>query len=118
AQTAISLDNAKLFEEVKAMNEKKDEFIGLASHELKTPLTSIKGFLQVLSRQIKDSQHQKFLDKAEQQVSKLTSLVADLLDVSKIEAGKLKLTIAYFDLKEIIAEAIELIRHSTTKHAI
>lgn len=118
AQAAISIDNAKLFEEVKALNEKKDEFIGLASHELKTPLTSIKGYLQVLGRMIKDSQHQKFLDKADQQASKLTALVADLLDVSKIEAGKLKLTVADFDLKEITSEAIELTRLSSPKHAI
>jgi signal transduction histidine kinase len=118
AQAAISLDNAKLFEEVKALNDKKDEFIGLASHELKTPLTSINGYLQVLRRLVTDSQHQKFLDKATLQVSKLTSLVSDLLDVSKIEAGKLKLTIADFDLKEVTTDAIELIQQSTTKHDI
>ncbi|RYG23795.1 MAG: sensor histidine kinase, partial [Chitinophagaceae bacterium] len=118
AQAAISLDNAKLFEEVIALNDKKDEFIGLASHELKTPLASINGYLQILGRLIKDSQHQKFLDKASQQVSKLTSLVSDLLDVSKIEAGKLRLTIAEFDIIEVISEAIELIQHSTGEHAI
>jgi PAS domain S-box-containing protein len=118
AQAAISLDNAKLFEQVKALNDKKDEFIGLASHELKTPLASINGYLQILGRMIKDSQHQKFLDKASRQVSKLTALVNDLLDVSKIEAGKLKLTIADFDLIHITAEAIELIQHSTTRHTI
>jgi PAS domain S-box-containing protein len=118
AQAAISLDNAKLFEEVKALNDKKDEFIGLASHELKTPLTSINGYLQVLRRLVTDSQHQKFLDKAMLQVSKLTSLVSDLLDVSKIEAGKLKLTIADFNLKEVTTDAIELIQQSTTKHDI
>jgi PAS domain S-box-containing protein len=118
AQAAISIDNAKLFEEVKALNDKKDEFIGLASHELKTPLASINGYLQILGRQIRDSQHTKFLDKASQQVSKLTSLVNDLLDVSKIEAGKLKLTTADFDIREITAEAIELIQHSTAKHSI
>ena len=118
AQAAISLDNAKLFEEVIALNDKKDEFIGLASHELKTPLASINGYLQILGRLIKDSQHQKFLDKASQQVSKLTSLVSDLLDVSKIEAGKLRLTIADFDIIEVISEAIELIQHSTGEHAI
>ena len=118
AQAAISLDNAKLFEEVKALNDKKDEFIGLASHELKTPLTSINGYLQMLRRLITDNQHQKFLDKANHQVSKLASLVNDLLDVSKIEAGKLKLTIADFDLKEVITDTIELMQQSTSKYTI
>lgn len=118
AQTAISLDNAKLFEEVQALNDKKDEFIGLASHELKTPLASINGYLQILHRQIKEEGPKKFLDKALNQVSRITSLVNDLLDVSKIEAGKLQLTSADFDLKHIIEESIELIQHSEARQVI
>lgn len=118
AQAAISLDNAKLFEEVKALNDKKDEFIGLASHELKTPLASINGYLQILDRQIKEEGPKKFLQKALNQVGRITSLVNDLLDVSKIEAGKLHLTSADFDLKYIVEEAIELIQQSEAKHII
>lgn len=118
AQAAISLDNAKLFEKVKELNDKKDEFIGLASHELKTPLASISGYLQILRRQISEAPQQKFLDKASNQVLRLTALVNDLLDVSKIEAGKLQLTIAQFDLKHIVDEAIELITHTAPKHTI
>ncbi|TCC88031.1 PAS domain S-box protein [Pedobacter frigiditerrae] len=118
AQAAISLDNAKLFEEVRALNDKKDEFIGLASHELKTPLASINGYLQILDRQIKEEGPKKFLQKALNQVGRITSLVNDLLDVSKIEAGKLQLTRAEFDLKYIVEEAIELIQQSEAKHNI
>jgi signal transduction histidine kinase len=118
AQAAISIDNAKLFEEVKALNDKKDEFIGLASHELKTPLASINGYLQILDRQIKDEGPKRFLGKALNQVSRITSLVNDLLDVSKIEAGKLQLISAEFDLWHIINESIELIQHSQSSHAI
>lgn len=118
AQTAISLDNATLFEEVKALNDKKDEFIGLASHELKTPLASINGYLQILGRQIKEEVPRKFLDKALNQVSRITSLVNDLLDVSKIEAGKLQLTSSAFDLRQIIEESIELVQQAEAKHII
>ncbi|WP_190277262.1 PAS domain S-box protein [Taibaiella lutea] len=118
AQAAIGIDNAKLYEEVKALNDKKDEFIGLASHELKTPLASISGYLQILNRMKKDEQSQKFVERAYHQVQKLTSLVNDLLDVSKIEAGKLKLTINEFDLKEIIEDAIELTKYTTDKYKI
>ncbi|RYG50363.1 MAG: PAS domain S-box protein, partial [Chitinophagaceae bacterium] len=118
AQAAISLDNAKLFEEVKRLNDKKDEFIGLASHELKTPLASINGYLQILARMITEPKQKGFLGKASSQVAKITSLVNDLLDVSKIEAGKLQLTLAPFDLCQVITDAIELVQHSTTKQRI
>ncbi len=118
AQSAMGIDNAKLFEEVKTLNEKKDEFIGLASHELKTPLTSINGYLQILSRLKTDEQSQKFVNKALLQVQKLTTLVNDLLDVSKIEAGKLKLSIDEFDIRDVVEDAIELIQHTTDKYKI
>jgi PAS domain S-box-containing protein len=118
AQAAISLDNAKLFEQVRALNDKKDEFIGLASHELKTPLASISGYLQILNRLTLEEKQRGFLGKASNQVQKLTSLVNDLLDVSKIEAGKLQLISAQFDLKPIIEESIELMQHAAVKHSI
>jgi PAS domain S-box-containing protein len=118
AQAAIGLDNAKLYEEVKALNEKKDEFIGLASHELKTPLTSITGYLQILDRLKSDDSSGKFVTKTIQQVKKLTALVSDLLDVSKIEAGKLQLLQETFDIRATLEDAIELIQHSHNTHEI
>lgn len=118
AQAAIGIDNARLYEEVKALNDKKDEFIGLASHELKTPLTSISGYLQILDRMNDDEKSKKFIDKTLQQLKKLTTLVNDLLDVSKIEAGKLQLDISEFNLIEVINDTVELIAHSSNKHQI
>ncbi len=118
AQAAIGIDNAKLYEEVKALNDKKDEFIGLASHELKTPLTSISGYLQIISRLVSDESSKKFIDKTIHQVKKLSSLVSDLLDVSKIEAGKLQFAIESFDIKPVVEGAIELIQHSNNNYII
>jgi len=118
AQAAISIDNAVLFDQVKSLNDKKDEFIGLASHELKTPLSSISGYLQILDRLIIEEKPKAFLQKASNQVSKITALVNDLLDVSKIEAGKLQLTIGNFDLCEVISDAVELVQYSAPRHEI
>jgi PAS domain S-box-containing protein len=118
AQAAIGIDNAKLYEEVKVLNDKKDEFIGLASHELKTPLTSITGYLQILNRQGGDERSKKFLIKTIRQVKKLSGLVSDLLDVSKIEAGKLQLAKENFDIRQVTDDAIELIQHSNQTHTI
>lgn len=118
AQAAVSIDNARLYDEVKLLNEKKDEFIGLASHELKTPLTSITGYLQILGRLKTDEQSRRFVDKTIKQVRKLSGLVNDLLDVSKIEAGKLQMSKVKFDLMEIINDSIELMQQTNDKYAI
>lgn len=115
---AISAENTRLYEEVKALNEKKDEFIGLASHELKTPITSVMGYLQILTRFTNDKDVNKFVAKTLRQVKKLSGLVSDLLDVSKIEAGKLQVVKEKFDIRPIIDDAIELIQHTNATHHI
>lgn len=118
AQAATALDNAKLYEEVKALNAKKDEFIGLASHELKTPLTSMKGFLQILERNDSGGLNKNFIEKALKQLNKISSLVSDLLDVSKIQSGKLYLDFETFDFQTLMLEVIELVQFSSDTHQI
>jgi two-component system CheB/CheR fusion protein len=71
--------------------EKKDEFIGVASHELKTPLTSLKGYIQLMEFQDNLSDEAKiYVTKATSSINKLQHLIDELLDASKIKAGKLK----------------------------
>lgn len=118
AQAATALDNAKLYEKVKALNAKKDEFIGLASHELKTPLTSMKGFLQILERNESSEMNKNFIKKALKQLNKISSLVSDLLDVSKIQTGKLYLDFTTFDFQTLLHEVIELSQFSSITHQI
>jgi len=118
AQAATALDNAKLYEEVKALNAKKDEFIGLASHELKTPLTSMKGFLQILERNESGEMNKVFIKKALKQLDKISGLVSDLLDVSKIQSGKLYLDFETFDFQTLLYEVIELIQFTSDTHEI
>ena len=88
----------------------KDEFFGIASHELKTPVTSVKASLQILKRQIESNTEPQvllvFLSQALKQVNKLSVLINDLLDVTKIQAGKLKLSVTDFYLSEIITDVI------------
>ncbi|WP_295719223.1 PAS domain S-box protein [Mucilaginibacter sp.] len=118
AQAAIGIDNAKLYEEAKVLNDKKDEFIGLASHELKTPLTSISAYLQILHRLETNENSKRFVDKTMHQVKKLITLVNDLLDVSKIEAGKMQLATEKFEIKTVVENAIELIQQSNINYQI
>jgi len=111
-QLSLQEERARHYEEVKALNDRKDEFIGLASHELKTPLTSIGGYLEILSRLVTDEKGQLFLQKTRQQVKKLSALVNDLLDVTKIESGKLPFSEEHFDIRKVVEDVIELISHS------
>jgi len=108
-----------LLEEIefrKQAERKKDEFISIASHELKTPLTSVKGYIQLLERGLNkggDIQVVKsHLAKAQIQLEKLNGLIADLLDISKIESGKLKFNKQYFDIDQLLDGIIEVIHQS------
>ena len=115
---ALNLMQQKLLEEIEFRKEaerKKDEFISIASHELKTPMTSIKGYIQLLERSVdkNDTQTVKArLQKVQNQVEKLNLLVADLLDISKIESGKLKFNKKYFNFSKILDHIIEIMQQA------
>lgn len=118
-QAALALENAKLFEKVEALNIKKDEFIGLASHELKTPVTSVSGYLQLLERTLNDDHQSKaFVKKAVQQINKLSALISDLLDVSKINTGKMPFNFTAFDLVALLYDTKEMMQQTNTTHAV
>jgi signal transduction histidine kinase len=118
-QAAVALDNAKLYEEIKVLNAKKDEFIGLASHELKTPVTSISGYLQIIEQAFKkENRDNTFVSKARSQLNKLTALVADLLDVSKIQTGKLPFSNTSFDLHNLLKEVTEVMQQNHSQYQI
>ncbi len=107
--------------ERKKADELKDEFIGIASHELKTPITSLKAHVQVLHHQLMKKEDVKSAEQAakmDAQLDRLTSLISDLLDVTKIEGGKLQLHQAYFDFNELITEVIEETQRTTKTHEI
>ncbi|WP_324719922.1 PAS domain S-box protein [Salinimicrobium sp. HB62] len=118
AQAAVSLDNSRLFEQVKSLSDKKDEFIALASHELKTPLTTIKGYLQVLTKKESDKMSQLFLGKSLYQVEKLNTLVEDLLNMSRIESGQLDFSLEVFDLREMLGEIVETFSYLAGSHKV
>jgi signal transduction histidine kinase len=118
SQAAVALDNSILFEEIKALSAKKDEFIALASHELKTPLTTIKGYLQIIDRTEKGNVANLFVGKAMNQVEKLDALINDLLNVSKIEAGKLQFQMEDFDIRATLLDIVETFQYSNTTHKL
>jgi two-component system sensor histidine kinase/response regulator len=100
---------------------KKDEFISIASHELKTPLTSVKGYIQLLERSIDKGDTdtvKRHLQKAQVQLGKLNDLITDLLDMSKIESGRLKFNKQPFSIDELLKNIIEIMHQSNPEFTI
>ena len=94
----------------KELEQQKDDFIAMASHELKTPLTSIKVFTQVLEKRFQksmDKDSQRILQKMDRNLDKLDELVRLLLDVSRIQKGKLQTKKEKFLVKDLIEDIIE-----------
>lgn len=124
AATALKTEKDNLQREIierKKLEKQKDEFIGMASHELKTPVTSIKAYTQVLQFRFRKEQNVKateLLSKMDAQLDKLSNLISDLLDVTKMEGGKLHFHESYFDLNELIEEIAEEMQRTTSKHKI
>lgn len=107
--------------ERKRLEQRKDEFIGIASHELKTPLTSIKGYVQILERIIEemgDEKAKRLVSRTNTYINRLNSLIADLLDVSKIQSGKLEFDISTFDIHGLVKDAIESMEPTSNHHKI
>lgn len=97
-------------DEQKQASRKKDEFISVASHELKTPLTSMKGYIQLLQRTIEPGNPTAmYVERTLHQIHKLDTLIADLLDISKIESGKMKLDMKNFDLGKMVDNTVDMI---------
>lgn len=110
---AIALDNARLFQQVQQANEAKTEFIDFVSHELKQPMTSMRGYTDLLKKEIAGpltDQQAQFLGVIRSNVQRMDRLVQDLLDMSRIEAGRMQLEmeqVAPGDIAEEAARAFQ-----------
>jgi len=107
--------------ERKKLEQQKDEFIGIASHELKTPVTSIKGYTQILQhrfKQVNDSTSMELMQKLDGQIDRLNNLINDLLDTTRIVEGKLPLNLSVFSLNDLIAERLEDLQKTSDNHVL
>jgi PAS domain S-box-containing protein len=104
--------------EQKEMQSKKDEFISVASHELKTPLSSLKGYIQIINKERADPIFSNIISRCIKAVNNMQFLVGSLLDVSRIQTGQLNLQITSTHLYDLIQECIELTTMNYSSHHI
>lgn len=106
---AIAIYNAQLYDEVQKANNAKSEFVSLVAHELKNPMTSIKGYSELLASgtvgQINELQT-NFLGTIRSNVERMSALVSDLNDQAKIEAGRLRLDFNPVDLRDVVDDVV------------
>jgi GAF domain-containing protein/anti-sigma regulatory factor (Ser/Thr protein kinase) len=127
-QSVLAIQNARLFREIEdksrqieAANRHKSEFLANMSHELRTPLNAIIGFSEVLQERMFGELNEKQAEYTEDILSSgrhLLSLINEILDLSKVEAGRMELELAEFDLPLAIDNARTFVRERATKHGI
>ena len=111
-QTAEALLTAKNYAE--AASQAKTEFLSRISHELRTPLNALLGFTQLLNmdqEQIPNPDHRLYIAQMSKAGEHLLALIEDILDLSRIEMGKLSMSIETIDLSPIVSEAIRIVKH-------
>ncbi len=127
-QSVLAIQNARLFREIEdksrqieAANRHKSEFLANMSHELRTPLNAIIGFSEVLGERMFGDLNEKQAEYTEDILSSgrhLLSLINEILDLSKVEAGRMELELAAFDLPLAIDNARTFVRERATRHGI
>lgn len=107
--------------ERKKLEQQKDVFIGIASHELKTPVTSIKAYAEILQElllEANDPERAALMGRLNAQVDRLTELINALLDTTNISEGRLVLQPEQINMKELIEECVEALQRVTLKHRL
>ena len=127
-QSALAIQNARLFHEIEdksrqleAASRHKSEFLANMSHELRTPLNAILGFSEVLAERMFGEVNEKQAEYLQDILSSgrhLLSLINDILDLSKVEAGRLELELGRFHLPTALDNALTLVRERATRHGI
>ncbi|MEO7910141.1 MAG: PAS domain S-box protein, partial [Roseiflexaceae bacterium] len=123
SRAAIALDNARLYRDAQAAVRARDQFLSIASHELKTPLTSLIGYVDLMQRRAARASDQTERDQRAmrvvgEQAARLNKLVGALLDLSRIETGQLSIERGLVDLNALAQRLVEETQPTTDQHTI
>ncbi|HVO70587.1 MAG TPA: GAF domain-containing protein, partial [Aggregatilineaceae bacterium] len=116
-RAAIAIENGRLYDAMQAANQAKSEFVSLVAHELKVPMTSISGYAELMEMAGPLTEQQRaFVRTIQNNVYRMTVLVSDLNDISRIESGQLHVEIEEVDVRSAISEAEEGVIQQIKEH--
>ncbi len=104
-RAAVAIKNARLYEKIHAVNQAKSEFISVVTHELRLPMTAIKGYNDLLIGGLTGpltEQQQQFLQIVRRNINRMQDLISDLSDINRIESGRMKFEYAAFDIRDTV----------------
>ncbi|GIK59030.1 MAG: GAF domain-containing sensor histidine kinase [Chloroflexi bacterium] len=106
-RAAVAINNAQLYEQINAANQAKSEFVSLVAHELRVPMTSIKGYADLIVSGVAgplNEQQTQFLEVIRRNLQRMSTLITDLSDINRIESGKMTFNNKAFDIRETVAD--------------
>jgi len=116
---SVALENERLYREARAANRAKDDFLATLSHELRTPMTAILGWVRMLRMGgLDEESFAMAIESIERSTSVQAQLIEDILDVSRIVAGKLRLQMGALDLADVVERAVATVRHAADEKDI
>lgn len=114
-RAAVAIKNAKLYEAVQAANQAKSDFVSLVTHELRLPMTSIKGYTDLLNSGMAGSlsdQQRQFLEVIRRNLDRMNTLISDLSDINRIESGRMQFENRDFDLRDVVEDVLASLREA------
>ena len=122
-RAAVAIENARLFRQVQDTVRVRDEFLSIAAHELRTPVTSLSGYAQLLSSRFVpgytlDERDVRAIHVIDTQAERLTKLIGLMLDVARIERGQFALDVYPVDLSRLVADTVDELRPTLDLHTI
>ncbi|MEO6508834.1 MAG: GAF domain-containing sensor histidine kinase [Patescibacteria group bacterium] len=120
AISSLTLRKTELLSETRKNLEIKDKFIALAAHELRTPLTTMNGYIQILHKKLNKSESAelKWTESLLHESKRLTTLIEEILDINKMNAGKMNYTFEECNLNDIIRDSVKLLKQTYPSHVV
>ena len=109
-RAAVAIKNARLYEDIHAANKAKSDFISVVTHELRLPMTSIKGYTDLIMSGMTgelNEQQKQFLGVIKRNLDRMSVLIRDLSDINRIESGRMQFEVGAFDVRDVVMEVVE-----------